>query len=455
MTEGALKFTRQTLDKLSPTDKRATYRDAETRGLTLEVTPNGVKSFRVYRKVQGKPERITLGRFNAALPDSREFPQGTDLMKALLGQPELNVRMARRLAEAVNVQLDAGLNPAEAKRKARGEMTLGQAYERYLEEHVGPRRLRAGRAIMELYERYIGELPDRPVKKHGAKRTKAPFGVNWHSRRLSTITREELRKLHTAAGRTLAGSTANKILDLVNRLYRKAASWGEFTGTSPATGIEPFPEVKKDRYLKSQELPLFWQTLQVEPDQDFRDFVLLSLLAGAREGNNLAMRYEDIDFDTATWRVPGEKSKNGDPLIIVLVPEALEILARRRAESLSPWVFPAARVSAAKAALSDPGPRTAFRRRWRRFRIEAGVPDLNVHDLRRSLGSWQARTGASLLIIGKTLGHKSAQATQIYARLDTDPVRDAVERATSTMLAVARGESAEIRKLERSGPKRA
>ncbi|MCA3269505.1 MAG: recombinase XerD, partial [Thalassospira sp.] len=60
--------------------------------------------------------------------------------------------------------------------------------------------------------------------------------------------------------------------------------------------------------------------------------------------------------------------------------------------------------------------------------------DLRIHDLRRSLGSWQASTGASGYIIGKSLGHKSQQATQIYARLNLDPVRESVERATQAMM---------------------
>jgi hypothetical protein len=47
---------------------------------------------------------------------------------------------------------------------------------------------------------------------------------------------------------------------------------------------------------------------------------------------------------------------------------------------------------------------------------------------------YQAITGSSLQIIGKSLGHKSHAATQIYARLDWDPVRESVNRATVAML---------------------
>ena len=65
------------------------------------------------------------------------------------------------------------------------------------------------------------------------------------------------------------------------------------------------------------------------------------------------------------------------------------------------------------------------------------MTDLRIHDLRRTLGSWQAKTGASLAIIGKSLNHKTHQATQIYARLDLDPVRQSVNTATTAMLEAA------------------
>ena len=65
------------------------------------------------------------------------------------------------------------------------------------------------------------------------------------------------------------------------------------------------------------------------------------------------------------------------------------------------------------------------------------MTDLRIHDLRRTLGSWQAKTGASLAIIGKSLNHKTHQATAIYARLDLDPVRQSVNTATQAMLEAA------------------
>jgi integrase len=68
---------------------------------------------------------------------------------------------------------------------------------------------------------------------------------------------------------------------------------------------------------------------------------------------------------------------------------------------------------------------------------KARLTDLRIHDLRRTLGSWQAATGASLAVIGKSLGHKDMASTMVYARLDLDPVRQSMEKATSAILVAA------------------
>jgi integrase len=74
---------------------------------------------------------------------------------------------------------------------------------------------------------------------------------------------------------------------------------------------------------------------------------------------------------------------------------------------------------------------------WGRITKRAGLDDVRPHDLRRTLGSWQAAAGVSLPVIGKSLGHKNQATTAIYARLNLDPVRAAVDTAAAAMLAAA------------------
>lgn len=76
---------------------------------------------------------------------------------------------------------------------------------------------------------------------------------------------------------------------------------------------------------------------------------------------------------------------------------------------------------------------------WKTILEKANIKDLRIHDLRRTLGSWMAHTGASQFVIGKSLNHKSTKSTAIYARLSIDPVRDAVDTATAEMFKMSEG----------------
>ena len=51
----------------------------------------------------------------------------------------------------------------------------------------------------------------------------------------------------------------------------------------------------------------------------------------------------------------------------------------------------------------------------------------------RTLGSWLLGQGYNLQLIGKALNHSSVSTTQIYARLDLDPVREALEHNARLM----------------------
>ena len=76
---------------------------------------------------------------------------------------------------------------------------------------------------------------------------------------------------------------------------------------------------------------------------------------------------------------------------------------------------------------------------WKNILARAGIEGLRIHDLRRTHGSWQAAGGASLHIIGKTLGHRNHSTTKIYSQLDLDPVRASMTAAVSAMLDTAKG----------------
>jgi integrase len=196
-------------------------------------------------------------------------------------------------------------------------------------------------------------------------------------------------------------------------------NWG-WEGINPTIGITKFKEQKRDRFILKDELPRFLEALENEPNRGMRDFFLMCLYTGARKGNVLSMRWEEVDFSINEWRIPD--TKNGDPVRVPLIGKALEILCDRSyLKESTPWVFPSG--GSKSGHVQEP------KKVWKRILERAGLTNLRIHDLRRTCGSYQAIAGTSLAIIGKSLGHKSPQSTAVYARLSNDPVRNSLEAA--------------------------
>lgn len=49
--DNKFRFTKSNVEKLQPTDKRAYYYDTAEPSLMLQVTPNGVKTYYVYKRI--------------------------------------------------------------------------------------------------------------------------------------------------------------------------------------------------------------------------------------------------------------------------------------------------------------------------------------------------------------------------------------------------------------------
>lgn len=415
-----INFTKATLDNLPlpDTSKRSTVHDSKATGLQLRVTSTGAKTFSLYRRVKGgEPERITLGQY-----------------------PDMTIEQARKQAAQYNLVIESGENPAKAKRKARtaadGELTLRQAFDRYVSDYLTPHGKKTSADMQNNFARYLGHVPDGVKKTHGVERSKPKGAVNWEKRKLTGIESSEVRRLMNSLKDEIGAHTANRTLELLRAVYNKMIEWRLYAGENPCQGLAKFKLQTRERFLTGEELPQFFVALSQVENNDFRDFILMSLTTGARKANVLAMRWGDIDFDNAIWTVPGEVSKNGAPLTVPLTSVTIEVLDVRKDaatiakngknELKSEWVFPAVR--SASGHMENP------KKHWAALLKAANLENLRLHDLRRSLGSWAAMSGASLTIIGRALGHKSVDATQIYARLQVDPVREAMELATSNML---------------------
>lgn len=378
----SINFTKENIDALLlPINGRATYHDTHklAAGLQLRITANGVKTFCVFRRVRGgQPARMTLGRY-----------------------PDLTIEQARRQAAKINAAIAEGGNPAEVKRAHKAEQTFSGLFSEYIKRHAKPNKL-TWAEDEQRYEQYL-------------KKSLGP-------KKLAAIDRKAIATLHSSI--TLGGhpTVANRVLALVSSVFGWAINVG-VGDLNPARGIKRNKEASRDRFLQGDELPRFFAALAEESNQTMKDYFLLSLLTGARRANVLSIRWADINFERAEWRI--ERTKNGTPQVVTLSPEAVVILEARKPEIATVFVFPG---SGASGHLEEP------KKAWTRILDRAALSNLRIHDLRRTLGSWQAKSGASMAIIGKSLNHKNVATTAIYARLDLDPVRASVNAATSAML---------------------
>lgn len=387
-----LNFTKAGLESLTIPDKGWAYHyDLKVQGLGIGIGSTGKKSFILYRKINGKPERIAIGPY-----------------------PDLTIEQARGKASELNAAIATGANPAEIKRGRVVELVFGELFNHYIERHAKIHK-KTWAEDQQRYNQYLAKLLGK--------------------KKLSSIDRKLIASIHSNI--TMAGhpTVANRVIALISSVYGWALSAGIWEQNNPARGVKKNQEKSRDRFIQGDELPRFFKAVSEELNVSMRDYFLLALLTGARKTNLLGMKWSDISFERAEWRI--EETKNGTPQTVTLSPEAVEILHSRKPVETTTFVFPSER-SSATGHIQNP------KKAWTRVLERAGLTNLRIHDLRRTLGSWQAKSGASLAIIGKSLNHKNQNTTAIYARLDLDPVRDSVNTATSAMMAAGLKDSAEV-----------
>ncbi|WP_437201997.1 tyrosine-type recombinase/integrase [Planctomicrobium sp. SH664] len=405
-----IRLTKQSIQTLKPPKSGRDYwYDDRTPTLAVCVTATGKRTFYSVRKIDGRTVRIRFGTF-----------------------PEITIEQARNLCVRASAAVSEGRNPHAEKRERRQEWTVGELFDWYMAAHSRP-HVKSWREEQRLYDRYL---------------------TGWGSRRLSSVKRSDVQALHQKIGTGHGQTAANRLIQMFCNVFNVASRLEVWSGDNPASKIRKFKLKARERFLQPDEVPKLFEAIDADASPDIADYVRLAIFTGARRWNLLTMRWDQIDLKEAIWTIP--ETKNGDTVRIALAPPALEILTHRQkiaaeTEKLSlerrAYVFPSRTATGKYPHLSYPHVA------WWRICKRAGLEDLRLHDLRRSLGSWQAAAGASLSVIGKSLGHKSQSATAIYARLNLDPVRQSVEAAVAAMIDASKsrtaleGEPDENRKL--------
>lgn len=371
---------------LPPAGKRVRIYDSKVRGLLIDVTAAGVRTFYVRRKIQGVTKWFRLGAF-----------------------PDMSVEQARAEAERFNSSLAHGDDLTQTRRRAKEEMTLRDLFNEYIERH--------GKVHTKTWEEMCKEF-DRNASSLA-------------NRRLSAISYRDAGTLQAKLRRENGLYVANRTVQLLRAVYNKGKKWRLYEGENPFHGLDLYEEKKRKRFLSNDEVGRLLHIAEDLRDVNgaIHDFVKLSLFTGVRKENLLSMRWEHLNIAMRTWTIPGSETKNSESQVIVLHDAEIEILERRlrdqkAANLISPYVFEG---TGKTKHLTDP------KRSWKTIREKAGIEDCTIHDLRRTLGSALADHNFNLPVIKHALNHKDIKTTaSVYANVNDEAAASARAVVQST-----------------------
>ena len=379
--------------------KARTIWDSQVRGLGLQITQGGKKNFVLRYKVGERKRQAILARC------------------AELSLAEARQRAGRELA-AIR---DGNADPLERRRKAREAPTVADLIEQFFNIEA-PARIRRGRMRPNTVEVY---------RYQAGKHILPAIGT----RRVEDVTRADIERLVAP----LPGVSRNRVLALTGRLFTLAEVWEWRTpGSNPVRKVERAREEARDRVLSGEEMAALAAALSEEGEQHPAAVaaIRVAALTGLRIGEVLAMRWEHVAFETSRLTLPETKSGRRTHDLPTPAVEVLAALHR-----INGWCFTTGR----DAATTYKTTRAVFARAAK----AAGLEDVRLHDLRRTVMTNAAMAGVGTHVLRDLLGHKTTAMADRYVRAVGNPVRDAREQVGAAMAAMMEGKDGEVVPMER------
>ncbi|PML91994.1 tyrosine-type recombinase/integrase [Vibrio breoganii] len=247
------------------------------------------------------------------------------------------------------------------------------------------------------------------------------WGQCFANRPVGRITRIDVRSELRNLAKTCKPATVNRYKAALGTIYRYLLNEYDIEH-NPTRGIPLIPENNaRTRFLSDDELPRLLEACRCSKWDKMYLLVLMALSTGARRGELIQRRWEDVDFIRRTIYL-GE-TKNGEQRTLAITGEVLEELMKFRKGH--GYIFP--RPSNTEEFFRN------FDCYWQVALDKAGIERFKFHDLRHTCASLLAMNGASLIEISQVLGHKSITMTQRYAHLCIEHKQALTERVLGNL----------------------
>ena len=258
-----------------------------------------------------------------------------------------------------------------------------------------------------LCQRYIDDYAKKRKKTWQADQRRIDLYLlpKWGDRKAGDIKRGDINELHKEIG-ARAPYEANRVKEVLSRMFELANLWGmvDENARNPTKGIPDFKEEKRDRVILKEEMPALISAIEEENNVYVRNAIWFLLYTGVNKNQALKLKWSDINEESI--RI-GE-TKDGRPYYIVLTNETKKLIKETPKIEGNLHVFP--------GSLKG-GHLVNIDKNWQRIREKAGLSDVRIHDLRRTMGGWIARSGGTSSVAG-TVIKQSATFYSYHAPLD-------------------------------------
>lgn len=381
----------------APAGKRIEIFDQKISGLVLRVSGHGRKTWVLrYRAENGRQPRFTIGTYPALkLADARDEALKLLAQTKTGDDPAAERRRSRLAVKSQAIRTFDNLIEAyfDASEKGHWKPRKKQKRERTLQDEKG------------VYRRYI----------------KAKLGNVY----LEDIQRSIIKKLL----RDLVDTGIKAQTIQVQAIIRQAFAFGiaeydDLILFNPATGFGVIGTTNpRTRTLTDAELRTFWQAIldppMLPPNRNGKVKSIgltramgialqLCTLLLVRENEIAGMRVDELNFDTRTWLISGDRMKSGVPHLVPLPPKAIALIEEALALRPDPhldFVFPSPRWHVENKGFRPSSIYHAMVALFRAKNLKHATP----HDLRRtgSTALTSERIGVTPFIRSKVLGHRT------------------------------------------------
>ena len=384
-----IKITEKAFAKMKapdPSGKQVLHWDTELRGFAVLASgTTNARTYVVQRDLPNGPtRRVTVGAVN-----------------------ELALDKARERAADMLDDLRRGIDP----KKKIVNLTLRAALDNYLvaRKDLRPASIRAYRISVE---RHL---------------------TPWVDLSLRDITSEMVEERHrdivkeVAEGERYKGTTtANLAMRTLRILWNFAADRTPDLPPNPVRRLRRqwYAEPRRERLVKADELPKFYQAVCALPNAVARDYLLFVLFTGLRLGESTSLRWEDIDLTTRIIRVPATRTKAGRKLDLPMSDFVRDLLVARRALGDAKFLFPGPGKAGHFADTNYPLAQVA----------KAGGVQVSAHDLRRTFITVAESCDISPIALKALVNHSpGSDVTAGYVQISAERLREAAQKVTERM----------------------